>query len=544
MALIAFIPIILTIILMVFFNRPAKLVLPLAWFVAVALAYFFWDSTVNELVAWTIFGGLKALDILIIIFGAILILNTLKESGAMNVINKGFTSVSPDHRIQAIIIGFMFGAFIEGAAGFGTPAALAGPLMVGLGFPPLAAAIVALIFNSVPVTFGVVGTPFFGASHTLESNLIADNIDPHFFEAFLAKWIAIPNAMAGVFVPLLGIVMMTRIFGKEKNMRAGLEVLPFALFAGLAFVVPYLIAALFLGPELPSLIGAFVGLGFVILGVKRGFLVPKKVWRFPHSDEWESDWGRPLEQESTGQTNMSLVKAWLPYLIIAVLLLLTRIPEIGLKDMMMSLTIGIRNILGVEGLNYELRWAYLPGIVPFMVVAFMAIPIYKMNGKQVIKAWQVSIKQISGAAIALIAGVALVQVMLKTGAGNEDSMISVMAKQVADWSGNAYPLFATLVGMLGSFISGSATVSNILFSSFQYEVAGIIGIPEVLIISMQCIGAAIGNMICINNVIAVSATVGCFGVAGRIIRTNALPAFLYYIVATAIVMMIIFSGIV
>jgi lactate permease len=208
----------------------------------------------------------------------------------------------------------------------------------------------------------------------------------------------------------------------------------------------------------------------------------------------------------------------------------------------MDQEVRIVNILGLEGMDYSLKWAYLPGTVPFMLVVLFSVFIFRMKKQKVIMACKNSFQQISGAAVALIAGVALVQIMLNTGNGSEGSMITEMAALVANISGRAYPVFATLLGMLGSFISGSATVSNILFSSFQFEVAQVIKMPEVLIMSMQCIGAAVGNMICINNVIAVMATVGCVGVGGKIIRINAIPAFLYYLVVTFIIMGFIFLG--
>ncbi|MBZ9619131.1 L-lactate permease [Psychroflexus lacisalsi] len=119
-----------------------------------------------------------------------LILNTIKLSGVMATINNGFKGITTDRRVQAIIICSMFGGFIEGAAGFVTPAALAGPLLVGLGFPPLAAALVVLIFNTVPVPFGAVGTPFFGGMSTLEANTEAPGVDPETFMMALTKSIA------------------------------------------------------------------------------------------------------------------------------------------------------------------------------------------------------------------------------------------------------------------------------------------------------------------------------------------------------------------
>jgi len=138
----------------------------------------------------------------------------------------------------------------------------------------------------------------------------------------------------------------------------------------------------------------------------------------------------------------------------------------------------------------------------------------------------------------------MVQLMLNSGVNGNgmDSMLTEMAEAAAGLSGAAYPFFATIIGALGSFMSGSATVSNILFMSFQFETATILDFSQVLITAMQGIGAGIGNMICVNNVVAVAATVGCIGAEGKIIRTNALPAFIYYLLITLIVGILIYSG--
>ncbi|MFA8433327.1 MAG: L-lactate permease [Marinifilaceae bacterium] len=544
-AFLAFSPILLTIVLMVGFNWGAKKALPLSLLAAVAIAFGVWQIDLTHILGYSVFGFLKAFDILIIIFGAILILNTLKLSGAMTTINNGFNGITNDRRIQAIIIGFMFGAFIEGAAGFGTPAALAGPLLVGLGFPPLAAAMVALIFNSVPVPYGAVGTPISGgAMVTLEQNLMDAGANMEVFKLALTKWVAIPNALVGIFIPLLGICIMTKFFGKEKSIKPGLAAAPFAIFAGLAFAIPYVLIASTLGPDLPSLLGAFIGLGIVIFAAKKGFLVPKKAWDFPPKSQWEANWKSAEDTGDTGEAKMGLAKAWIPYALIAIILVVTRIPSLGLKGWLAAQTLSLSNVMGIEGLNYVLKWAYLPGTIPFILVALITNLIHGMSAKQVITSWKMTFKQITGAAIALFAGVAMVQLMLKSGTNGAglDSMLTVMAKSVADLSGEGYPIISPIVGILGSFMSGSATVSNLLFASLQFETSTILGIPQVLIVAVQSIGAAIGNMICVNNVVAVCATVGCIGAEGTIIRRNSIPAFVYYFLIMVVIMVLISSG--
>lgn len=538
---VAFIPILITIFLMAVLNWSSKKALPIAWGTAAIIALAVWKMDLLDVVAYSAFGMLKAVDVLIIIFGAILILNTLKESGAMATINHGFNGITRDRRIQAIIVAWMFGAFIEGAAGFGTPAALAGPLLVGLGFPALAAAMVALIMNSTPVAFGAVGTPIFGTMSTISSNLAALGADSVVFQAELTKWVALLHGVVGTFVPLLAVMMLTKFFGKEKSIKAGLKAAPFAIFAGLSFTLPYSIIAMLFGPELPSLFGAFIGLGLVITAAKKGFLVPKEVWDFPNKNEWEKDWVSETNLGDVGIAKMSLVKAWTPYALIAVILVITRIPSFGLKDILASQVITIPNILGVEGLNYGLKWAYLPGTIPFILVALITHFLHGMNVTQIKTAWTRTFKQLSGAAIALFAGVALVQLMLNSGVNSSglESMLTEMAKGIAALAGSSYVFVAPFIGILGAFMSGSNTVSNILFSSLQFETATILHLPNVLIVAMQVIGGGIGNMICVNNVVAVCATLGIIGVEGKLIRRNALPAFIYGISVAIIVFIII-----
>ncbi|MCT4591414.1 MAG: L-lactate permease [Carboxylicivirga sp.] len=538
----SFLPILFTIIMMTVVNQPAKRVLPMAWGLAALMACLAWDNSVTELLAFSIFGGLKAFDILVIIFGAIIILNTLKVSGAMGVINKGFSSLTDDHRIQAIIIGFVFVSFIEGAAGFGTPAALAAPLLVGLGFPPLAAAMLALMYNSVSVALGAVGTPFFGATQSINELLVTNNIDPDHYNHILLHWVAIVNVFAGFLIPVIGLCVITRIFGQEKSIKPGLEIIPFALFASLAFLIPYLLTALFVGPELPSLLGAFIAMGIVMLATRKGFLIPKRTWRFEQKHNNEE---HTFENTVSNSSKMSAFMAWMPYVTIAVLLLITRIPYAGFKTILESqvVKLPVGQWFNLQGLDYQLKWAYLPGIFPFIFVAIMFWGLYKMKTNQIGEVVKNSLHQLSGASIALISGVALVQIMLHSGSEEQLSMTSQMALAVSDWSGRAYPLFATLIGTLGAFISGSGTVSNILFASFQFEVAQMLEISDVLILSMQCLGGGIGSMLSINNIVAVCATVGCTGVGGRIIRVNSITAFIYYVMVTIVVVTLMGLGI-
>ena len=238
LAILAFIPIIVTVVLMVGFNWPAKRALPLAWILAVSFAIAVWKMSVGRAIGFTISGMLDGVTVCVIIFGALLIMNTLTQSGAMSSINQMFNSLSPDARIQAIIIGFIFGAFIEGAAGFGTPAALAAPLMISVGFPPLAAAIIALEFNSVPVCYGAVGTPTNSAYATVQQAVLDAGVDGEGWKMALTLHTAIPLAIGAFVIMFVGTAILCRLFGKDaehKAIKNAIEVIPFIVVIGVIF---------------------------------------------------------------------------------------------------------------------------------------------------------------------------------------------------------------------------------------------------------------------------------------------------------------------
>jgi lactate permease len=547
-AILASLPILITIVLMVGFNWPAKKVMPIAWIAAIALAALKWGVSFQWLAGSTIFGALSAFNILIIVFGAILLMNTLTNSGAIRAINKTFYGISPDRRVQAIIIAFLFGAFIEGAAGFGTPAALAGPLMVGLGFPPLAAAMLALVGNSTPVSFGAVGTPILGGVSTmLGSTEILGKIEAAGFTraSFLSHigvWTAIPHAIMGIFLPLIIVCMMTKLFGEKKSFKEGLAIAPFAIFAGLSFVIPYLIIAVVFGPELPSLASGLIAIGIVITAAKKGFLQPKTVWDFAPSSRWHNSWISSVQTtvHETSATveespkEISSFLAWLPYILVSLILVVTRLPQLGLKQILTSDTFTLfwKGILGTK-LNYSLQYLYLPGTIAFISVAIVTIFLHKMSKEKVKETWKTSFKQVIPASIALVFAIAMVQVMLNSGnnSAGEVSMIVALSRAAADIFQGLWPIFAPFIGILGAFMSGSNTTSNILFSGFQFGVADQIGMSKSIIVALQVVGGAAGNMICVHNVVAACTTVGVLGKEGKVIRTNIIPCVIYALVA-------------
>ena len=548
LALLAFIPIAVIFVLMVGFRWGAPRAMPVAFIVAAILAILVWKTPMNWILAASVNGIGIAIQILLIVFGALAVLFTLRESGALAAINVGFTAISPDRRVQAIIIAWFFGSFIEGSAGFGTPAALAAPLLLSLGFPALAAVMVALIANSTCVSFGAVGTPtLIGVGQTTNTPEILEQIagaglQYSDFIYQVGLWTAIQHAIPGIMIPLILVAMMTRFFGKNKSLKEGLAIWPFAIFAGLCFVVPYLLVAWLLGPEFPSLLGALIGLGIVLLTTRAGFLIPKEPWDFPEKSTWESSWMGSISMSGKeSKSKISLAMAWLPYVIIALLLVLTRVRSLPFGDWIKStMTVQYSDLFGTS-ISNTFNILYIPGVMPFILVALLCIPIYKMNRTQVSLAWKETFKRIKGPTIALLFAVPMVRIMMQSGNASEfASMPLVMAEAMTNDFRGAWPLVDAFVGALGSFMAGSNTVSNMLFSVFQYSIAEQLGISKVIIVALQNIGGAFGNMICVHNVIAACATVGLVGVEGILIKRNLIPMTIYGITVGVIALILVY----
>ena len=537
LAFIAFLPILTVLILMMFFNLSARLSLFVSWIMAGIFGLIFWKINPKELLAGSVFGMLSSLEVLIIIAGAIFLMNVLKASGATAAINKGFMNINPDKRVQACIIGFSFCSFIEAAAGFGTPAALAGPLMVSLGFPPMAAAMIALIFDSTAVSFGAVGTPV-----TSALSVLGKSTDGNFIRSF-SFWTALPHAVVSVFLPLIVLLMTTKLFSKEKSFKPALKAAPFALFTGLSFAIPMLIISLFMGYEFSSLLAALFSMAVTVIAAKNNFLTPRKVWDFGNPDQWEKDWLATVKVQPAKDSEMSLVLAWIPYILVAVILVITRIPTLGIKNLLTSgpFIIRINSILGIEKLDWAFKWAYLPGTI-FVLVALVTLFIHKINFSQLKESVNSTVKQVWGAALALLFGLALVEV-LKFQNFEGISMLDTMANALAMVGKGIYTLIAPFIGVLGSFVSGSATVSMNLFSNLQYNTALQLGIPTVFAVSMQCVGAAVGNMVCINNAVAAGATMGISGKEGKLIKTNVIPMLIYCFITSFLFYIVIALGV-
>lgn len=544
-ALLAFTPIALSGILLVGLGWPARRAMPLVYLVTASIALFAWGVGFNRVAAATLEGLIVTVQVLWIVFGALLLLNTLKHSGGIAGIRSGFARISPDRRIQVILIAWLFGSFIEGASGFGTPAAVAGPLMVAVGFPALSAVTFGMIIQSTPVSFGAVGTPLIvGVQGGLQRESMTQALQAQglswadFFDLVVER-VALGHAIAGTLIPVFLVLFMTRFFGRNRSWAEALPAVPFALFAAFAFTVPYGLAGRYLGPEFPSLLGGLTGLALATLAARAGFLVPKQSWDFADPRQWPAEWMGDVEMklDELGSRRIPTLLAWVPYGLLALLLVASRTIE-PLKAWMQSVSIGAGDILGETGIGGSFQPLYLPGGV-LVFVCLVTIALHRMPVTGFVKAARESGGTLLGAGFVLVFTVPMVRIMIQSGVNAHGlaSMPIAMARWVAGSVGDVYPLFAPAVGALGAFLAGSNTVSNLMLGQYQYSVAQALGVSGATMVAAQSIGAAAGNMIAIHNVVAASATVGLMGREGQTLRRTVLPT-VYYVASTGALAMI------
>ena len=544
-SLVALIPIATVFLLLVVAKRPAGQAMPLAYLMTVLIVWTVWKMPSLDIAASSIQGLVAAAEILYIVFGAILLLNTLQESGAITAIRQSLLGISRDRRVQVIIIAWLFGSFIEGASGFGTPAVITVPLLVAIGFPAMAAVISALIIQSTPSTFGAVGTPLLiginsGLSGvpSVQQHLADLGLTQAEYLLAVGRWAGIFHGIIGTFLPLVLVIVLTTGFGQglETNpkdhrnaFQAGLAAWKFALFAGLAFTIPYTLTAILLGTEFPTLIGGLMGLAITVPAARRGFLVPQQTWDFPHPKTWPQEWsGENMPSQDTSASRLSAQRAWFPYVLLGALLMLSRLEFLPFRNGLQSVVLTWSNIFGTD-VTASAQPLYLPPTI-FLIVITITFFLHGMKLATMGRAIANTLPLLKKTTLALGAAVLLARVFINSGMNTSGlaSMPLTLADGISTLAGQTWPLFAPLVGTIGSFVAGSVTVSNLMFSLFQFGVAEQISVSTAMVLGLQCVGASAGNIICVSNIVAAEATVGLTGKEGSLIRKVLVPT-LYYV---------------
>ncbi len=498
---------------------PSARALPLAAMVAYGIRLMWFGTDANLVHASIVSGLLMALTPILIVWGAIFLFHTMELSGAMETIRRWLNDLSRNRVAQVVLIGWSFQFLIEGASGFGTPAALAGPLLAGLGFPPLRVAMACLILNSVPVSFGAVGTPtWFGFA---QLNLSAAELNS------VAWKTAVIHSAAACVIPLIAF----RLLLTWQELRSSLVFIFLSLAAS---VIPMLLLAL-LNDEFPSVVGGMIGMILTVWMVRH---------RIGLSDDHEQ-----TESSKTPYAH-SVSKALFPLWGTVVVLLLTRIPQVGLKALLTmdspvwdfslgsfghfsvspAVVLNLRNIFGTD-VEWTHQVLYVPSLIPFILISFISLWILRTPRGTARLVWQQTAARMSNPVFSLLGALALVRILMS---GEEESSVMIIGHSLANAAGGWWQYVAAYLGAIGAFFAGSCTISNITFGPIQDSIASQAGHDRTTILALQSVGGAMGNMVAIHNIVAVSSVMGLTNKEGEILRKTVGPMLLYGAIAAVI----------
>lgn len=401
-------------------------------------------------------GGFHALSIVAILWPALALHAQQDRGGALQQLREALAARGAAPALQALLLGWCVALFFEGAAGFGTPVALVAPLLVGLGLAPLQAVLLALVGHALGVCFGALGTPVMALAAV---------------SGLEAAAIARPSALLQLLLaPLLLVAFAWLLRG------AGLRLPPSALLrAGLGFALPALGLAWWLGPALATLLGALCSAA-LLLPLLRG----------ANPQPPPAAWARAL---------------W-PYALLSVLVLLARaLPE----------SAALRLHWQWQGFGAQLALHSHPGLLLALAV-LLAAQLQGLTAGLQRQAWLAAARQLLPVAAALLVMLVLSRLLL------HGAQLATLQSAAVDGVGGAWPLLAPALGALGSFVTGSATASNLLFGGLQAQTAAALGIDGARLLAAQGLGAGLGNLICPHNLIAGAATVGLRGAEGPLLR--------------------------
>lgn len=429
-------------------------------------------ETVIQIVYWKILpiyllnslvkGFFVAFDIFLIVLGAVFFLEVLKGIGVIENISFYLESISKDYRVQVILLAWFFINFIEGMAGFGTPGAVVAPILISIGLSPLAAVVISVLGNSSAGAFGAVGTPIRVGFAGLDVTGV--------------PWLTVLFNAVGLLVPVFMIWVMAKEQNEERKENVT-EALPFALWSGFLFVLSSVLTV-GLGQEFVSVIGSLLAIILAILSIKIGLFVPKNV--------------RVLKNHQQTKMSLPLVKVVLPYLAVFVLLILGKAV---LKSVVINFPWGYQYTFSI----------FNPGLIFFLT----GIPFaWRWGTKGLIKDnLKTALKRTIDPFIVILGMSTMVQMMVNSG-HNVSGIPSVLSLMASSLKGEILPLVAPFIGAFGTMISGSVTISNILFGNILASASKLYGVNMARILSLEIAGAAMGNTMAVADIMAAEAVTG------------------------------------
>lgn len=467
----------------------------------VAVAAFQFGDEPADLAGPVLEAVFTAATILWIVFPALSIHEYQVRTGATGVIGDWLSSISSDPAATALLVGYFFAMFLEGASGFGTPVAIVAPMLVALGVAPVRALLVALIGHVVGVSFGAVGAP-------MVPLVEAAPVDERRLSlAILLLHACIGWSLALIVVKLGAVKSGSGSGGGSTATSSGASSSwQVAVMAAACFFPCAALIAGLAGPELPTLGGALLGGALFIVWLRRG---------------------SPPQLGEDAPAGRALLKAGLPYLVLVVLILASRLID------------PLRNALRAYPIDWTYRQSFGDQMLPLyhpgtlLLLAFVLTVLGNRSRPRVaVTAMVAALRRLPQVAIALVSVLTLARFMVHGG------LIDALAVGATGLFGQVWPLAVPLVGALGSFVTGSGTASNIIFADFQVAAADAVALPDWLALAGQSLGSAIGNIMAPHNIVAGTATVGLVGQEGRALARTA-PICLAYALAGGVIVLVV-----
>jgi lactate permease len=492
----AIIPVLLLIILMAFFKMSGDKSSVISLVVTMLIAFFGFHFPVNDLLSSFLYGALKAVSpILIIILMAIFSYNVLLKTEKMEIIKQQFSSISTDKSIQVLLLTWGFGGLLEAMAGFGTAVAIPAAILVSLGFKPVFSATVSLIANSVATAFGAIGTPVLVLAKET-------NLDVLVLSANVVLQLSV----------LMFLIPFVLLFLTDSKLKSLPKNIFLSLLVGGVSLGSQYIAARYMGAESPAIIGSILS---IIVIVAYGKLTASK------------------EEKARKSTlkGLEVLNAWSIYLLILFLIVLTSPLFPGLRTTLENNWVTRISLpINDSTMNYTVSWLTHAGVLLFVGTFVGGL----IQGAKIWELFAVlwnTVKQLKKTFITVICLVSLSTIMDTAG------MISVIATALAVATGSLYPLFAPVIGCLGTFITGSDTSSNILFGKLQANVAGHIQVSPDWLSAANTVGATGGKIISPQSIAIATSAGNQQGKEGEILK-SAIPYALAYVLITGVIVYI------
>jgi lactate permease len=508
-ALVAAIPVIFIFVLLM---RKVKgyLASLLTVLLAILLAVLVYGMPITLAALSAVHGALYGLfPICWVIIGAVFLFNVTVKSGQFDVVKNFMASVTPDRRLQAILIAFSFGAFLEGAAGFGAPVAISAAMLVGLGFNPLYAAAICLIANTAPVAFGSVGTPIIIASRVSDIPEMAI------------------SQMVGRTLPILSVVVPFYLVILMSGWKKSLEVLPAIIVSGVSFAFFQWFSSNYIGPMLPDVLAGIASIFCLMILLK--YWRPKSIWRFKEEPQ-------QTIESTLKYSRAEVFRAWTPFIIMTMFIIAWGLQPV--KDALNSIDIikfdipGLTNAISKSDGTplvikpFEFNYLSAPGTA-MLLATFLSVPLVGMSYREGIRTYLQTLKQLRFpiVTIASVVGFAFV--------ANNSGMSITMAMALAG-TGALFPFFSPILGWLGVFLTGSDTSSNALFCKLQASSADTLGVDPVVTVSANASGGVTGKMISPQSIAIGAAAVGLVGKESELFRLTVKHSFIMLFVICVI----------